>query len=174
MPESPFIGELCIFPYTFVPRGWAACNGQLMPLSQNTALFAIVGTTYGGDGKSTFGLPDLRGMVPMHPYQGPGLSSHFLGEQGGADTVTLLTSEVPAHVHSLNANAAQADLQSPSPSRTLARSSGGPAYATPNNLQPMAPEALTAAGAGLPHNTRMPYLTLRICIALQGILPPHP
>lgn len=174
MPQSPFIGELCIFPYAFVPSGWAACNGQLLPLSQNTALFAILGTTYGGDGKSNFALPDLRGMAPMHPDQGAGLSPHFLGESGGSDTVTLLTSEVPAHAHTLNANAAQADLQGPAPSRTLARSSGGPAYAAPSNLQPMAPEALATAGGGLPHNNRMPYLTLRICIALQGIFPPRP
>ena len=174
MPETPFIGELGIFPYTFVPSGWAACNGQLLPLSQNTALYAIIGTTYGGDGRSTFALPDLRGMVPMHPGQGPGLSAHFLGEQGGSDTVTLLTSEMPAHTHSFNASGAQADLQSPAPSRTLARSSGGPAYAAPGNLQPMAPQALTPAGGGVPHNNRMPYLTLRVCIALQGVYPPHP
>ncbi len=96
---DPFVAEIRIFPFNFAPKGWAWCNGQLLPLSQNTALFSLLGTTYGGDGKSTFALPDLQGSVPMHPGQGPGLSLHDLGEIGGSEFVTLLESEIPAHSH---------------------------------------------------------------------------
>ncbi len=96
---DPFVAEIRIFPFNFAPKGWAFCNGQLLPISQNTALFSLLGTTYGGDGKSTFALPDLQGSAPMHPGQGPGLSLHDLGETGGSDTVTLLESEIPAHSH---------------------------------------------------------------------------
>jgi microcystin-dependent protein len=176
MAFEPFVAELSIFPYTFVPRGWAECNGQLLPIAQNTALFSLIGVNYGGDGRSTFGLPDLRGAIPMHPGQGPGLSDHVLGEGGGSQTVTLLQSEIPVHAHVLMANGAQADLQSPAPTRVLARSSGGTAYQsnTSANLQQLAPQALPPAGGDQPHNNLMPYLTLRICIALQGVFPTHP
>src|SRR3989337_2395659 len=98
---DPFVAEIRIFPFNFAPKGWAWCNGQLMPISQNTALFSLLGTTYGGDGKSTFALPNMQGNAPMHPGQGPGLSLHDLGETGGAQTVTLLESEIPAHAHAL-------------------------------------------------------------------------
>src|SRR5919109_4060803 len=98
---DPFVAEIRIFGFNFAPKGWAFCNGQIMPISQNTALFSLLGTTYGGDGKSTFALPDIQGRAAMHPGQGPGLSLHDLGETGGSDTVTLLTSEIPAHAHSL-------------------------------------------------------------------------
>src|SRR5512140_3845897 len=98
-----FVAEIRILPFNFAPKGWAFCDGQLMPLSQNTALFSLLGTTYGGDGKSTFGLHDLQGRAPMHPEQGPGLSLHALGEEGGSDTVTLLQSEIPAHSHAASA-----------------------------------------------------------------------
>src|SRR6478736_6699001 len=96
---DPFVAEIRMMPFNFAPKGWAFCNGQILPISQNTALFSLLGTTYGGDGKSNFALPNLQGSVPMHPDQGPGLSMHFLGEMGGSETVTLLQSEIPAHVH---------------------------------------------------------------------------
>src|SRR3954466_9868395 len=101
---SPFVAEIRIFGFNFAPTGWAICNGQLMPISQNTALFSLLGTTYGGDGHSTFALPNLQGRAPMHPGQGPGLSLHDLGESGGSDTVTLLQSEIPTHSHTARAD----------------------------------------------------------------------
>jgi microcystin-dependent protein len=170
---DPFIGEIRVFPYTFAPAGWAQCNGQLLPISQNTALFSILSTTYGGDGKSTFALPDLRDAVPMHPGQGPGLSNREPGEMGGADAVTLLESEMPAHGHTLQAANFPADIQAPTPNVAIARSSGGNAYqtVTNQNLVQMSPNTLASAGGGLPHNNLQPYLTLRFCIALQGIYP---
>jgi len=171
---DPFVAEIRVFPFNFAPRGWAWCNGQLLPLSQNTALFSLLGTTYGGDGKSTFALPDLQGRAPMHPGQGPGLSLHDLGETGGSETVTLLESEIPAHTHAVQANAAAADLQGPAPERVLARSSGGSAYQTSAaGLVPMATEALTPAGGDQPHNNLQPYLTFYFNIALQGVFPPR-
>src|SRR4051794_13558745 len=106
---DPFVAEIRIFPFNFAPKGWAWCDGQLLPLSQNTALFSLLGTTYGGNGHSNFALPDLQGRAPMHPGQGPGLSLHFLGETGGSETVSLLESEIPAHTHALNAQGAPAD-----------------------------------------------------------------
>ena len=171
---DPFVAEIRIFPFNFPPKGWAFCNGQLLPLSQNTALFSLLGTTYGGDGKSNFALPDLQGSVPMHPGQGPGLSLHDLGETGGSETVTLLESEIPAHAHTMMASADPANAQIPSAQLTLARSSGGSAYSTTlTGLVPMAPQALAPAGGSLPHNNMQPYLTLNFCIALQGVFPPR-
>ena len=129
------------FPFNFAPKGWAWCDGQLLPLSQNTALFSLLGTTYGGDGKSNFALPDLQGRAPMHPGQGPGLSLHDLGETGGSDTVTLLESEIPAHTHAMRASSDDGDFKTPTSTRSLARSIGGFAYqSTTTGLQAMAPE----------------------------------
>jgi len=172
---DPFVAEIRIFPFNFAPTGWAFCDGQLLPLSQNTALFSLLGTTYGGDGKSTFALPDLQGSAPMHPGQGPGLSLHDLGESSGSETVTLLESEIPFHNHSLLADAADpADVQAPQAAVVLARSSGGNAYTTNlAGLVPLAPEALTPAGGDTPHNNLMPYLAVNFCIALQGVFPPR-
>jgi microcystin-dependent protein len=174
---DPFVAEIRIFAFNFAPKGWAFCNGQLLPLSQNTALFSLLGTTYGGDGKSTFALPDLEGNAPMHPGQGPGLSLHDLGEMRGAETVTLLQSEIPLHQHTLRAADPQdpADLQSPGPNRSLAKSVGTSAYRDPNGatLVPMAPQTLTPAGGDQPHNNMQPYLTLNFNIALQGVFPPR-
>ena len=171
---DPFVAEIRIFPFNFPLKGWAFCNGQLLPLSQNTALFSLLGTTYGGDGKSNFALPDLQGNVPMHPGQGPGLSLHDLGEVGGSETVSLLESEIPAHSHVLMASADPANAQIPSSQLTLARSSGGSAYSTTlTGLTAMAPQALAPAGGSLPHNNLQPYLTLNFCIALQGVYPPR-
>lgn len=170
---DPFVAEIRIFPFNFAPKGWAFCDGQLLPLSQNTALFSLLGTTYGGDGKSNFALPDLQGRAPVHPGQGPGLSLRDLGETGGTTTVSLLESEMPAHSHSLQASPDPGDLQSPSPSRVPARSHPGFAYlqAAPN--ADLAPESLAPAGGDMPHNNMMPYLTLYFCIALQGVYPPR-
>jgi microcystin-dependent protein len=170
---DPFVAEIRIFPFNFAPKGWAWCQGQLLPLSQNTALFSLLGTTYGGNGKSNFALPDLEGRAPMHPGQGSGLSLHDLGETGGSETVTLLESEIPAHVHSLNANAAPADLQLAGPDRAMARSNGGNAYLTGSPNTFMAPQALTPAGGDAPHNNMQPYLTFYFNIALQGVFPPR-
>lgn len=170
---DPFVAEIRIFPFNFAPRGWAWCDGQLLPLSQNTALFSLLGTTYGGNGYSNFALPDLQGRAPMHFGQGPGLSLHDLGETGGSETVSLLESEIPAHSHALMAANVIPSLNAPGPARSLARSSGGMAYgAAPVNAQ-FAGEALTPAGGDAPHNNMMPYLTFYFCIALQGVFPPR-
>jgi microcystin-dependent protein len=172
---DPFVAEIRIFPFNFAPKGWAWCDGQLMPLSQNTALFSLLGTTYGGNGKSNFALPDLQGRAPMHPGQGPGLSLHDLGETGGSETVTLLESEIPAHSHAMQANAFPANIQAPSSARALAQSTGGVAYkAPPGTMTTMSPQALGPAGGDQPHNNLMPYLTFYFNIALQGVFPPRP
>jgi microcystin-dependent protein len=174
---DPFVAEIRIFPFNFAPRGWAWCDGQLLPLSQNTALFSLLGTTYGGNGKSNFALPDLQGSAPMHPGQGPGLSLYDLGETGGSETVSLLESEMPAHTHFLTGTASPppANAGAPSPAVGLARSSGGTAYKqTPfGNLGPMNPSTIAPAGGDQPHNNLMPYLTFYFNIALQGVFPPR-
>ena len=172
---DPFVAEIRIFPFNFAPKGWAWCNGQLMPLSQNTALFSLLGTTYGGDGKSNFALPDLEGRAPMHPGQGPGLSLHDLGEPGGSETVTLLESEIPAHSHAIMANASIGDNNTPGSGVSLARSNNATAYQTTTNqnVVAMAPGAVTPAGGDQPHNNLMPYLTYYFNIALQGVFPPR-
>ena len=171
---DPFVAEIRIFGFYFAPKGWATCDGQLLPLSQNTALFSLLGTTYGGDGKSTFALPDLQGSAAMHPGQGPGLSLYDLGQTGGSDTVTLLESEMPAHAHSVSANINPSNLAAPSPLRSWARSAPGNAYkATPAANAQFAPQAIGAAGGSLPHNNMMPYLTLTFCLAMQGVFPPR-
>ena len=172
---DPFVAEVRILPTNFAPTGWAFCDGQLLPLSQNTALFSLLGTTYGGNGQSTFALPDLQGRAPMHPGQGPGLSNHDLGETGGSQTSTLLESEIPAHAHAIRADAADpADVQAPSPAVVLARSQGGNAYQTSTaSLVSLAATSLGTVGGGQPHNNMQPYLTLNFCIALQGVFPPR-
>jgi microcystin-dependent protein len=172
--SDPFVAEIRIFPFNFAPTGWAFCDGQLMPLSQNTALFALLGTTYGGDGKSTFALPDLQGSVPMHPGQGSGLSLRDLGEMSGVESITLLVSEIPVHTHTMSAAVDPGDLTIPDPSRVLAASIGGVAYSTAAPTTTMAFQALPPAGGGLPHNNMQPYLTLNFCIAMQGVFPPRP
>jgi microcystin-dependent protein len=170
---DPFVAEIRIFPFTFAPKGWAFCNGQLLPISQNTALFSLVGTTYGGDGKSNFALPNLQGSAPMHPGQGPGLSLHDLGESGGSESVTLLTSELPVHTHSVSGSNGPANLQAPAADRVLGRANNNVYLDNPGNLVPLAPEALAPAGGDLPHNNMQPYLTLNFNIALQGVFPPR-
>ena len=172
---DPFVAEIRIFGFTFAPKGWAFCNGQLLPLSQNTALFSLLGTTYGGDGKSNFALPNLQGSAAMFWGQGPGLSEHFEGEAAGEPNVSLLDTEMPSHQHALMANSAPGDLPTPGPTISLARSSPF-IYKTPAGAaapQPLSPSAVGISGGGLPHNNMMPYLTLNFCIALQGVYPPR-
>ena len=174
--SDQFVAEIRIFPFNFPPTGWAFCNGQLMPISQNTALFSLLGTTYGGDGKSTFALPNMLDNAPMQPGQGQGLSLRDLGEMSGVESITLLVSEIPFHTHAVQTFSDPGTLQAPAPDRILARSSAGNAYQTNTsaNLQMMAPQSLALAGGGLPHNNMQPYLTLNFCIALQGIFPQRP
>jgi microcystin-dependent protein len=169
--SDQFVAEIRIFALNFAPTGWAFCDGQLLPISQNTALFSLLGTTYGGDGKSTFALPDVQGRAAMQPRQGTGLSDHVEGETGGSDTVTLLESEIPAHTHAMSASADDADLTAPAAGRSLATSQGGFAYGTNADLAALSPQALSPAGGSQPHTNLMPYLTLNFCIALQGIFP---
>jgi microcystin-dependent protein len=172
---DPFLAEIRIFPFNFAPKGWAFCDGQILPLSQNTALFSLLGTTYGGDGKSNFALPNLQGSVPMHSGQGPGLSLYDLGEIGGSDTVTLLTSEIANHSHALQASNQPGEDPSPA-NEALARSVGASLYQsnTTTNLVALDQAAAAPAGGSLPHNNLQPYLTLNFCIALQGVFPPRP
>ena len=176
---NPFLAVIRIFPFYFAPVGWAFCNGQILPLSQNTALFSLLGTTYGGDGKSNFALPNLQGAAPMHPGQGPGLSLHDLGETGGSDSVTLLQSEMPSHSHNINCiDGGRIEGQTSQPNNAfLVKTGGTPANAystgapTPNLY--MNAGMVGLAGGNQPHNNLMPYLTLNFCIALQGIYPPR-
>jgi microcystin-dependent protein len=169
---DPFVAEIRIFPFNFAPRGWAWCDGQLMPLSQNTALFSLLGTTYGGDGKSNFALPDLQGRAPMHPGQGPGLSLHELGETGGSETVTLLESEIPSHSHTLNASQGDGNERTPA-NQLLATGIGISQYQTPAATTNLSQNAVAPAGGDQPHNNMQPYLTFYFNIALQGVFPPR-
>jgi microcystin-dependent protein len=168
---DPFVAEIRIFPFNFAPKGWAWCDGQLLPLSQNTALFSLLGTTYGGDGKSNFALPDLQGRAPMHPGQGPGLSLHDLGETGGSETVTLLVSEIPAHSQGLRGVDDNGTFKSPG---GMILAGGNQMYLTPAAVNAnLAFEVLAPAGGDQPHNNMQPYLTFYFNIALQGVFPPR-
>ena len=164
--STPFLGEIRIFPYNFAPRGWALCNGQILSIAQNTALFSLLGTTYGGNGQTTFALPDLRGRVPNSSGQGPGLSSYSLGQVGGTEAVTLTQQELPSHNHAVNST--NADATSSRPGGNFPAAGGGYNSAPSNN---MAPAMIANAGGNQPHNNVQPYLTLNYCIALEGIYP---
>jgi microcystin-dependent protein len=177
--SSPFVAEIRIFPFNFAPKGWAFCDGQLLPISQNTALFSLLGTQYGGDGKSNFALPNLQGSVAMHTTQYSGNSpfgQFSIGESGGEDTVTLLTSEMPAHPHTVQGDTNAFDAKNISPSGGVpANTSPRLVYSgstTPQTVM-MNPSMVSIAGGSQPHNNLMPYLTLSYCIALQGIFPPR-
>jgi microcystin-dependent protein len=165
---NPFLAEIRIFPFNFPPKGWALCDGQLLPLSQNTALFSLLGTTYGGNGTSTFALPNLQGSVPLGQGQGPGTSQYDLGESGGAAAVALEASELPVHTHTLSASSNNATTGAPAANATLAVSSPG-TYGPAQNLVQMAP----LGNPAYPHNNMQPFLTLNFCIALQGVYPPR-
>jgi microcystin-dependent protein len=175
---DPFLAEIRMFGGNFAPTGWALCNGQLMSISQNTALFALLGTTYGGDGRVTFGLPNLQGSTPIQQGQGGGLSQRYLGEVGGSPYVTLINSEMAAHEHTVLAVAASGDKTDPG-GNTWAQASefksGDPLYSVgqaPNLL--MNPQAVLPTGGSQPHNNMPPYLTITFIIALQGIFPQRP
>ncbi len=167
---TPFVSEIRIFGFNFAPTGWATCNGQLMAISQNTALFSLLGTYYGGDGKSTFALPDLQGSFPLHMGQGPGGSPFFQGQMSGTPTVTLIQTEIPLHTHSvLPVTATAADSATPQ-NATFAPSPSRP-WSTGAAGTTLSPFAVGMAGGSLPHNNMPPFLALNFCIALQGVFP---
>jgi microcystin-dependent protein len=168
--SDSFIGEIRIFAGSFAPRGWAFCNGQLIPISQNTALFSLLGTLYGGDGRATFALPDLRGRVPLHAGQGFGLSDYPLGSRGGSEQVTLSTEQLPAHSHALLACDAEGDQRSPA-NHALATLEEGLIYSAAEPTVAMAKDAMAPTGNGQPHENRPPYLAVNYIIALQGVFP---
>ncbi len=179
---DPFVAEIKILGCNFAPTGHAKCDGQLLPISQNTALFSLLGTNYGGDGKSTFGLPNLQGTVPVQEGQGPGLQQWFLGEEQGVEFVTLIESEMPLHNHPVNAKSTAAGGTPTAANNVPALGAwvAGAQFgviqqysANPPNTQ-MAPTQLAPAGGGLPHNNLMPYLVMTYVIAMQGVFPPRP
>ena len=168
--SDPFVGEIRMFAGNFAPQGWALCDGQLLAISQNDVLFSLVGTTYGGDGQNTFGLPDLRGRIPLHMGQGPGLSSRTIGQNGGSETVTLTPAQLPAHGHVLNADSGAANSTDPL-GRLPAASTGSSTY---GNLAPsvaMRADAVASAGGNQAHDNMMPFLCINFIIALFGIYP---
>jgi microcystin-dependent protein len=168
---DPFIGEIRMMGFNFPPKGWASCNGQLMNISQNTALFSILGTSYGGDGKNTFGLPNFQGSVPVGVGQGAGLSPYVIGQRGGTSTVTLNSAQVAQHSHAFGASAGDGNSQSAAAS-TLANGIGIAQYAASSGTPvPLGPNMLAPVGNGQPHNNLMPYCTLQFAIALQGVYP---
>lgn len=170
--SEPFIAEIRIIACNFAPRGWAFCEGQLLPISQNTALFSLVGTTFGGDGHTTMGLPNLQGRIPMHPGRGPGLTSRRLGDTGGEEQVTLSEAQIPNHTHTFVGSSNPADSGDPQ-GHTLARPIRGNLYQTDtsSNLTPLNQADLPATGGSLPHNNIMPVLGLHFSIALVGLYP---
>jgi len=163
---EPFLSEIRIMSFVFAPKGWALCNGQLLPINQNQALFSLLGTTFGGDGRVNFALPDLRGRTPIHVGSG-----HTLGERGGEQAHTLTISELAQHVHAVNASTTQATTGIPSASVMLSTSAGSFAYGPPQNLVPMDPSSVSNVGGSQAHLNMQPFLTLSFCIALQGIFP---
>jgi microcystin-dependent protein len=176
---TPFVAEIMMFAGNFAPRGWALCNGQLLPISQNTALFSLLGTYYGGNGVSTFALPNLQDRAALGAGQGAGLTERVLGETGGAETVTLLQSEMPAHSHGVNASASLGTQTDPTNAVWAAggavRGGGPPTYATGQGTPAplMHTQALSVAGSSFPHNNMPPFQAVTFIIALQGVFPPR-
>lgn len=169
--SDPFIAEIKIFAGNFAPRGWAFCDGQLLQISQNTALFSLVGTTYGGDGRTTFGLPDIQGRLVMGPGSGPGLTPRLLGERAGAETATLGASQLPSHTHpAVGAHPVPADDDDPQ-GKALAATPGANVYGAPASLVDMASDSLTTTGGTDAHSNMQPYLALHYIIALVGLFP---
>jgi microcystin-dependent protein len=170
--SEPFVAEVRIFAGNFAPRGWAFCNGQLLPIAQNTALFSLIGTTYGGDGRTTTALPNLQGRAPMHPGRGSGLTDRRLGESGGVTGVTLSANQMPAHTHTGSYfNNAPADTGTPSGSATLGVNDSQHNYGPELDTENMYGQALKPEGGGQPHNNMQPYLGMNFIIALVGIYP---
>ena len=168
--SEPFLGEIRMFAGNFAPRGWAFCNGQLLSIAQNSALFAILGTTYGGNGQSTFALPNLQSRVPLHPGQGPGLSPYSLGQTGGSETVTLLTNQMPAHTHLVSASSSNGNTVSPQSAFPASNANNNRDYNTSANTT-MSSQMISAAGGSQPHNNVQPYTCVNFIIALEGIFP---
>ena len=169
LANTPFIGEVAWVPYNFAPRGWASCDGQILPINQHPALFSLLGTTYGGDGRTTFALPDVRSRTMLHVGQGPGLTDRRLGERGGAETHTLTPAEIPAHSHSLNASSGRATSSSPT-GNSLANTGRSPTYADTPDVAIYA-GSVGNTGGNQAHNNMQPYTVLHCIIALQGIFP---
>lgn len=165
--SEPFLGQISIFGFNFPPRGWATCSGQILPIAQNTALFSLLGTTYGGNGQTTFALPDLRGRVPVSFGQGPGLSNVQLGQQAGSETVTLTSGQLAQHNHGIVASNAAATGSRPGGNFL----SAGGSFTNTSDGTTMNPGMDQVAGGGQPHENRQPYLGLNVCIALEGIFP---
>ena len=168
---EPFLGSLMIFAGNFAPRGWAFCNGQLLSIAQNTALFSLLGTTYGGDGVTTFALPDLRGRAPIHFGQGPGLSNYVLGEASGTENVTLVISNLPAHSHTVNASIRGDGSRSPTNNLLASPAPDTNLYTATAADTTMNPTMIGPTGGSQPFNNMQPFLTLNYCIALEGIFP---
>lgn len=166
-----FIASIILFGGNFAPRGWAFCQGQLLPIAQYSALFTILGTTYGGDGQTTFALPDLRGRVPIHPGQGPGLSNRSLGERGGSETITLNVSQMPAHNHTLNAVTETGTVGAPAGASLAATGALDPEYRIGGTGVGMAASSIGVAGGSQPHTNMQPYLALNYIICLEGLYP---
>jgi microcystin-dependent protein len=160
---EPFLSEIRIFSFNFAPKGWALCNGQFLPINQNQALFALLGTTYGGNGQTTFALPNLRGQVPVHMGNG-----HTLGEAAGSSAVTITIAQMPTHSHQMSGSSTPAETNDPTGAYLGVVNN---AYAPPANLVALSPAAVTNVGGSQAHNNMMPYLVLNFCIALQGIFP---
>jgi len=171
--SEPFIAEIRIFAGNFAPRSWAFCDGQLLPIAQNTALFSLIGTTYGGDGRTTTALPNLQGRAPMHPGRGPGLTARRLGEKVGVETVTLTEAQIPSHSHSARAESANANSGTPSNTTSFASTGFDNLYQTNTsaNLVDLSSATLSTTGGGQAHDNVQPYLTLNFIIALQGLYP---
>jgi microcystin-dependent protein len=169
--SSPFLGQIQIFPYNFAPRGWAFCNGQILPIAQNTALFSLLGTTYGGNGQTTFALPDLRGRVPNSSGQGPGLSNYSLGQVGGTESTTLTINQMPAHGHPYQPKANEGGGVSKEPLNAYLAKSGENLYAASTDGTLMGMQTTGLTGGSQPFSLLQPYLTLNYCIALEGIFP---
>jgi len=170
--SQPFIGQIITAGFNFAPRGYATCDGQILSIAQNTALFSLLGTTYGGNGTSTFALPDLRGRVPIHQGQGPGLTPRTMGELSGSENVTLISSQMPAHNHTVGALSTNGNLKSPTnniPANVQGTSTN--IYSASNADTTMNPQMLGITGGSQPHNNMQPYLVINFCIALVGIFP---
>jgi microcystin-dependent protein len=165
--SEPYLGEVRMFGGNFAPSGWALCDGSLLPIQRYTALFSILGTTYGGDGKTTFGLPNLQGSAPMHWGDGPGLTPRSIGEAGGSTTVTLSQPQIPQHNHAVAASGSTADQTSPQGNVPA----GAQVYAPPPLAAQLATSSIQPAGGGQPHNNMQPYQAVTFIIALQGIFP---
>jgi microcystin-dependent protein len=170
MPDQPYIGDIYIFAGAFAPRGWAFCNGQVLPIAQYQALFSLLGTMYGGNGQTTFALPDLRGRAPMHFGQGPGLSNRVEGERSGVEAVMLTQAEVPQHPHLVSGADVTGTSTSPA-GRVWATSARSDAQYTAQGNTSMSPAAMGTAGNSAPHNNMQPFLTLNFIIALEGVYP---